>query len=277
MPALLSARFGIPEAQIDPVAVRILNLKDTRFGGQFLVPRFGQGGCGSISNPTAALSAQNFTCSFSAVAPIRDNQYTISYDRSFRDDKDKITGTWFWDEGFVAKPFGTDTSLTNLRNDFQWNRYLAITHTHLFSPTKVNELRVGYSRFLFGNIPTDSHQAADVGAQANGQFPGLYRVGITGLFSLGTGVNDDRGTISNTYNIVETFSMVTGKHSLRMGGEAVQYQLNRFNNFAVRGSLTFGGTSGAGNTFHRVPEFPARGPDCAAVSLWRSGAKLRRH
>jgi len=34
--------------------------------------------------------------------------------------------------------------------------------------------------------------------------------------------------------------MIAGKHSLRMGGEAVQYQLNRYNNFAVRGSLTFG-------------------------------------
>jgi len=128
------------------VAVKILNLQDNRFGGQYLVPSFGQGGCGSISNPTAALAAQNFNCSFSSVAPIRDNQYTISYDRSFRGDKDKITGTWFWDEGSVAKPYGTDTSLTNPRNDFQWNRYLAITHTHLFSATKVNELRLGYSR-----------------------------------------------------------------------------------------------------------------------------------
>jgi hypothetical protein len=36
--------------------------------------------------------------------------------------------------------------------------------------------------------------------------------------------------------------MVVGKHNLRMGVEGVQYQLNRFNNFSVRGSLTFGGT-----------------------------------
>ncbi|MEP6569524.1 MAG: carboxypeptidase-like regulatory domain-containing protein [Acidobacteriota bacterium] len=270
--ALLAARFGLTAAQIDPVAVNILNLKDNRFGGQYLVPRFGQGGCGSISNPTAALSAQNFNCSFSSVAPIRDNQYTISYDRSFRGDKDKITGTWFWDEGSVGKPFGTDTSLTNPRNDFQWNRYLAITHTHLFSATKVNELRLGYSRFLFGNIPTDTHLASEVGAAANAQFPGLYRVGITGLFSLGTGVNDHRGTVSNTYNIVETFSMIAGKHSLRMGGEAVQYQLNRYNNFAVRGSLTFGSTSGAGNAFTAFQNF-LRGAPTALQSAFGDPAR----
>jgi len=238
---LLAGAFGLTPAQIDPVAVNILNLKDNRFGGQYLVPRVGQGGCGKVSGAT--FFTQNFNCSFSAIAPIRDNQYTVSYDRSFRGDKDKITGTWFWDEGSVAKPFGTDTSLTNPRNDFQWNRYLAITETHLFSPTKVNELRLGYSRFLFGNVPVDTHSSTEIGATTNGNFPGMYRVSVTGLFSLGTGVNDDRGTVSNTYNIVETFSMVTGKHSLRMGGEAVQYQLNRFNNFAVRGSLTFGATS----------------------------------
>ena len=49
--------------------------------------------------------------------------------------------------------------------------------------------------------------------------------------------------------------MVQGKHSLRMGIEGVQYQLNRFNNFSVRGSLTFGSTSGAGNTFTAFQNF----------------------
>ncbi len=250
---LLAGAFSLTPAQIDPVAVNILNLKDIRFGGQYLVPRVGQGGCGKVTGAT--IPTQTFTCAFSSVAPIRDNQYTISYDRSFRGDKDKITGTWFWDEGSVAKPFGTDTSLTNPRNDFQWNRYLAITETHLFSPTKINELRLGYSRFLFGNIPVDTHSSTEIGSATNGNFPGMYRVAVTGTFSLGTGVNDDRGTISNTYNIVETFSMITGKHSLRMGGEAVQYQLNRFNNFAVRGSLGFASTSGAGNTFTAFQNF----------------------
>jgi hypothetical protein len=266
--ALLATAFGLTPAQIDPVAVNILNLKDDRFNGQYLVPRIGQGGCGGVTGGATG----TFRCSFSTVGPFRDNQYTVSYDRSFRDDKDKINGTWFWDEGSIVRPFGTDTSLPNLRNDFQWNRYLAITETHLFSPTKVNELRLGYSRFLFGNIPTDSHLSTEVGAQPNGQFPGLYRVAITGLFSLGTGVNDDRGTISNTYNIVDTFSMIAGKHSLRMGGEAVQYQLNRFNNFAVRGSLTFGATTGTGNAFSAFQNF-LRGAPTALQSAFGDPAR----
>ena len=266
--ALLAPAFGLTTAQIDPVAVNILNLKDTRFGGAYLVPRVGQGGCGGVTG--GALGT--FRCSFSAVGPFKDNQYTVSYDRSFRSGNDKITGTWFWDEGDITKPYGTDTTLTNPRTDFQWNRYFAITETHIFSPAKVNELRLGYSRFLFGNVPTDTHTSTEIGATPNAQFPGMYRVSVTGLFSLGTGVNDDRGTVSNTYNIVDTFSMIVGKHSLRMGGEAVQYQLNRYNNFAVRGSLTFGSTSGTGNAFSAFQNF-LRGAPTALQSAFGDPAR----
>jgi hypothetical protein len=240
--ALLAQQFGLNVNQIDPIAVNILNLRDTRFGGAFIVPRAGTGSCGAVGATVSFPGS--FTCTFSGVAPIKDNQYTVSYDRSWRDGKDKITGTWFWDEGDVVRPFGTDTSLSNPRTDFQWNRYLAITHTHIFSSTKVNELRAGFSRFLFGNVPTDTHTASEIGAtQFNPSFEGMYRVAVTGAFQIGTGVNDDRGTISNTYNLVDTFSWIIGKHSLRFGGEAVQYQLNRYNNFATRGSLTFGATT----------------------------------
>lgn len=254
--AILAPAFGLTAAQIDPVAVKILNLADTRFGGNFLVPRPRQGGCGGTLIGPGGTPA-GFNCVFASIAPIVDNQYLISYDRDFRNGNDKISGRWFWDEGDVAKPFGTDTSLTNPRTDTQWNRFLSITHTHNFSSTKVNELRAGFSRFIFANIPTDTHDLTEIGATRgnSAQFPGMYRVGITGLFSIGTGVNDDRGTVSNQYNLVDTFSMVKGRHSMRFGGEAIQYQLNRFNSFAVRGALTFGATTGAGNTFTAFQNF----------------------
>src|SRR5262249_28526966 len=206
-------------------------------------PRLGQTGCGAVSGGATG----TFNCQFSAIAPIKDNQYVISYDRNFRNGKDTISGRWFWDEGDVAKPYGTDTTLANPRTDTQWNRFLAITWTHQLSSTKINELRLGFSRFLFANIPTDTVNLSDIGAVRgnSAQFPGMYRVAITGSFTLGTGVNDDRGTVSNQYNIVETFSWVRKNHTFRVGGERIQYQLNRFNNFAVRGALTFSSTGSA--------------------------------
>lgn len=240
--ALIAPAFGLTAAQIDPVAINILNQQSTLYNG-FLVPRSGSTGCRTASSVTGT-----FTCSFSAVAPITDNQYTISYDRIMRDGKDKISGRWFWDNGAVNKPYGTASSLAFPRTDTQQNRFLSLTETHVFSATKINELRLGFSRFIFANIPTDSINLSDIGATRGNSdiFPGMYQFTITGLFSVGTGVNDDRGTVSNQYNIVDTFSMTHGRHSLRFGGEAIQYQLNRFNNFAVRGALTTGSTPASG-------------------------------
>jgi hypothetical protein len=244
--ALIAPAFGLTAAQIDPIAINILNQQSTHYGSSFLVPRSGSAGCKSATSATGT-----YTCSFSGVAPIEDNQYTISYDRIMRNGKDKISGRWFWDNGAVEKPYGTASgtppSLAFPRTDTQQNRFLSITHTHVFSASKINELRLGFSRFIFANIPTDLVNLSDIGATRGNSdiFPGMYQVSITGLMTIGTGVNDDRGTVSNQYNIVDTFSMTHGKHSLRLGGEAIQYQLNRFNNFAVRGALTTGATTGA--------------------------------
>jgi hypothetical protein len=247
--ALIAPAFGLTAAQIDPIAINILNLQTPLYNG-FLVPRSGSTGCKTATSVTGT-----FTCSFSGVAPIVDNQYTISYDRIMRDGKDKISGRWFWDNGAVDKPYGTASNLAFPRTDTQQNRFLSVTETHVFSASKINELRLGYSRFIFANIPTDVINLSDIGATRGNSdiFPGMYQFTITGLFSLGTGVNDDRGTVSNQYNIVDTFSMTHGRHSLRFGGEAIQYQLNRFNNFAVRGALTTGGT----NAFGGNPAFTA--------------------
>src|SRR5689334_18966759 len=241
--ALIAPAFGLTAAQIDPVAINILNLKSNLYGGQFLIPR--PGDCNKSVGTIAT-----FSCSFSGVAPIEDNQYTVSYDRIMRNGKDKISGRWFWDNGAVNKPYGTASSLAFPRTDTQQNRFLSLTETHVFSASKINELRLGFSRFIFANIPTDVVNLSDIGATRGNsdQFPGMYQVTIVGLFSVGTGVNDDRGTVSNQYNIVDTFSMTHGRHSLRFGGEAIQYQLNRFNNFAVRGALQTGSTpAGGGN------------------------------
>jgi hypothetical protein len=243
--ALIAPAFGLTAAQIDPVAINILNTQSPIFGGQFLVPRSGTAGCRSATSLTST-----FTCSISGVAPIEDNQYTISYDRIWRDGKDKISGRWFWDNGAVVKPYGTTATLAFPRTDTQQNRFLSLTHTHVFSASKINEFRAGYSRFIFANIPTDVINVSDIGATRGNSdlFPGMYHTTITGLFSIGTGVNDDRGTVSNQFNLVNTFSMILGRHSLRFGGEGIQYQLNRFNNFAVRGALTTGATpAGGGN------------------------------
>lgn len=254
--ALLAPAFGLNLAQIDPVAVNILNITSNLYGGQFLIPRFDQGGCGSLT-VTVGNNPGSFNCQFSAVGTFTDDQYTITYDRSLRDGKDKLTARWFWDNSSSQKPYGTTSTLAFPRTDVLNNRFVSLSETHMFGATKVNELRVGYSRYLVRNTPIDSVTLQQIGASRpnSAEFPGIYQLSLAGLFSLGTGLNDDRQIISNQYNLVDTFSWTTGKHSLRMGGETVHYRVNRETNFGARGVLTFGSTAGTNNTFAAFQNF----------------------
>ena len=254
--ALLAPAFGLTTAQIDPVAINILNVRHGLYGGQFLVPRVGQGGCGAVTG-AGTNNPGSFNCQFSAVGSFTDNQYTITYDRSMDNGKDRLTGRWFWDNSSALKPYGTASTLAFPRTDVLNNRFVSVSETHVFSATRVNELRLGYSRFLLRNTPTDSVSLQEIGATRpnSADFPGIYQLSLTGLFSVGIGVNDDREITSNQYNVVDTFSWTTGKHSLRIGGEAIHYQLNRETNFGARGVLTFGSTSGTDNTFAAFQNF----------------------
>lgn len=115
----------------------------------------------------------------------------------------------------------------------------------------VNEARFGFNRFTFSQVPSEPISLADIGASRGnaGEFPAAFRVAIggPGSFSLGTGVNDDRGGAFNTFVYADDFSVMFGKHQIRTGFEADRYQLNRFNRFATRGNVTFANTSaGAG-------------------------------
>jgi Carboxypeptidase regulatory-like domain len=231
---------GVTAAQVDPTALNILNLKNSYYGGTFLVPRLGQPGCLKTSAATANQPA-NLKCVFSAVAPVSDTQYVVSYDRSFFSGKSKVSGRWFYDNGNTNAPFGTASTLAFPQLSIQKNRFATISHTHEISNRQLNVFRFGFNRFISSFAPTDLVKLSDVNATRpnSGTVPGIYQVSITGAFSLGTGVNDERGTVSNSFDYNDTWSLVLGKHTLKAGGGATRYQLNRFNRFAIRGSLSF--------------------------------------
>jgi hypothetical protein len=256
--AALASANNLTPSQIDPVALNILNLKSNLYGGAYLIPRPGQPGC-----QTATAGAASFRCTISGVTPVIDNQHTVTWDRPWRSGKDTLTVRWFWDNGHSQKPYGTAASLANPLSAVLDNRFLSLSETHIISPRQLNEFRAGFSRFITFTQPTDVISVQDVGATRpnQSQFPGLYELSINGLFSLGTGVNDDAGTISNQFNYADTWSMTAGKHTIRAGGEAVRYQLNRFNRFASRGALTFDATTGTNNAFSAFQNFLRGAPD----------------
>ncbi len=229
---------------IDPIAVNWLNLPASmcpNFGDPtFCVPSVNPANAGLVDplNPTAGPNLESF--SRSVPGTYSENQFTVSIDKEVGT-KDKINGRFFYSNFALAQPFNGGSTLPFARNTPQTNRFLKLGWTHILNNKMVNEAYFGFNRFTFSFTPEEPITLTDIGAtRANSaEFPGAYRIFIGGSFSLAPGVNDNRGGHFNTFVYGDNFSWQMGKHLLRFGFEASRYQLNRFNNFAARGSVAF--------------------------------------
>jgi carboxypeptidase family protein/TonB-dependent receptor-like protein len=243
-PAGLPAGF----TSLDPSALAVLNLPASKCSGfsdgKFCIPSLpGTPGFG----PTGTINIANLNRS--AVGTYTDDQFTITADKQLTE-KDKISLRYFYSDNSTSRPFGTASTLAFQLDQPGVNRFVKLGWTRVFSQRAVNDFRFGLNRFGFDQIPTEPIMLADIGAIRgnSSDFPAAYRVNVTGAgFSIGTAVNDDRGGRFNTFVFGDDFSYNLGRHQFRAGGELSRYQLNRYNNFATRGSVTFAGTpAGAG-------------------------------
>src|SRR5258707_1829454 len=249
--ATLAATFlpaGFSASQINPVALAYLNLPASKCplfnDGRFCIPTVA--GTPGFSGQTVNLG----TVTSSSVGRFQDDQYVLTADKQLTA-KDKLTARWVFSDNSTSQPFGTvannSHSLPFAQELPGSNRFLKLGWTLVLSGNVVNDFRFGYSRFFFARNPSQPIQLSDIGAtRANSaQFPAAYQVIINGggPLVIGTGVNDNRGGAFNTFYEADDLSITKGKHLLRFGFDASRYQLNRFNNFAQRGSVTFSNTA----------------------------------
>ncbi len=182
-------------------------------------------------------------------------------------DKDQFTGRidfnenpnsqWFgrysWTDELTITP-GVQLNGTGLyTRASQW----MLSNTRVFSPSKVNEFRFGYNS-LFNNISQELAGVTNVNEKLNTPIKvtdpnswGIPDVNLTGS-ALNRYGNDANGpfTIDNKiYQFVDNFSLITGKHSFRFGGEYRYNQFPQVGNEFARGRFTFTGSfTGNGNT-----------------------------
>jgi hypothetical protein len=235
---------GLPPGytSLDPTAVKWLNLQASKCpgfnDGTHCIPSLP--GTPGLTNGSVNVA----TLSRSSAGPFSSNQFTITTDKQVGS-KDRIYFRWFYNQGSNIEPFGEDASLPFSESLPLSNRFAKIGWTRLISPTWTNEAGFGFNRFGFALSPTQPITLSDIGATRgnSAQFPGAYQPIIDGIgpsgFSIGPGVNDNRGGTFNTFEVTDDVSHVAGKHVIRFGGDFVRYQLNRYNNFAALGSVTF--------------------------------------
>jgi hypothetical protein len=126
-----------------------------------------------------------------------------------------------------------------------------LTWTRTFTPSIVNEVRLGYTRIgIDEGIPVD--WSGLLGMDGNAKFgiaggqpiAGLSSVTLgSGLSSIGAGAAIGL-TVDNKIQYADDLTWQKGRHLIKMGGQAIRFRQNRYyagNNGAL-GSFTFDGT-----------------------------------
>jgi hypothetical protein len=114
------------------------------------------------------------------------------------------------------------------------------------SPTKVNELRFGYSRFRTSFNSSDATPGnpyfidpAAYGLNMGTGHVGLPEIDFNGdIENLGaTAYSVPRGRTSQTFQVLDNFTLIHGRHTIKFGGEYHRYGVQSFNDNLERGLL----------------------------------------
>jgi len=128
---------------------------------------------------------------------------------------------------------------------------LAVSETHTFSSTLINEARFGYSRLRTSSQPPSalvSGVPAKYGIQGIAQTAengGLPAIDVSGLTSLGAGAfASPNRRISDTIQFTENLTKVHGGHSFKGGFEYQRMHFPWIDPGWSRGEFSFGGYTG---------------------------------
>ena len=180
------------------------------------------------------------------------NNFILKLDHSLSNNE-LLTGRYAFSKSDQVFPFGSPGGFgTGSRlPDFAQTsparvQVLSASLQSTLSGTKINEVRFGYSRYR----TSFSSLNAKYDPVANGLNLGTGKLGLpefdfTGIENLGAiGFSVPRGRTSQTYQILDNFTWLRGKHTLKFGGEFRRASIENFNDNVERGIFQF--TSGIG-------------------------------
>ena len=214
-------------ASIHPTALALLNLKLS--DGSFLIPTPQTNGRYSGSAPSSYL----------------EHQFNTNLDHRFTERSSVAAKVFFSNapsivamlNGPTVPGFGAERNVNN--------RLASVQHVHTFSPTLINEARVGYNFIRSQRLPQEPVNDSDVGIlRANAdRLPGLGLIRIApnaGGVAFGTGTRTvDSQATNMTATAADLLSIRRGKHFLRIGAELQYFQQNVNANPFGRGQIDF--------------------------------------
>jgi len=145
--------------------------------------------------------------------------------------------------GVLKEGYGSSQLLGNVPG-----KTVVVSDTHTFSPTLVNEVKLGFSRngyfdtdYNYGKQPKLGLEGIDNPGNdpAIGGLPNFSFSGVIPFESTGTWLNSI-GQPQNTYQLIDNLSWYRGRHSFKMGTDIRRYQVNDENKpTSLRGAFSF--------------------------------------
>jgi hypothetical protein len=174
-------------------------------------------------------------------APLNKDQFISRMD-FVESAKSQWSGRYSWGD---ENQSNTGLTLDGTKTITNFEQYMG-SNTRTFSPTKVNEVRFGYTRFFNS---TGTYLAFNQDVVSAVGIPGLKpgdpvqwgipNVTLINYSGIGDSTEGPYANDNNTLQFVDNFSWVHGKHTLRFGGEFRREHYNQVGNQFARGQFTF--------------------------------------
>ncbi len=246
------ANNQIPRERVDPVATALLQ---------------------NIPAPTTVSAVQNLVAVGSEVNSM--DQFTLRMDHRLSIN-DTVFGRFTAYHVRDNQPFGTGALNETLLPGFgrvvtTRSRNLALSHTHAFNTSLLNELRIGWLSVAGGQVsPNQGNAFASAtglqGVTAHPADMGYPQISFGGQFST---VGDPTSFVSRNNRSVELYDNLLldrGAHHLKVGGYIFHLAFNPVNPNTARGAFTFNG-QWTGNAF---ADFLLGYPSAAQVGIGRA-------
>lgn len=179
----------------------------------------------SLRNDTAnGVAIQTGLTNVPVIQPTSIQNHTVRIDHKLSE-SDNVTGRYIYNRPELANQisnlqFGSLFAGSQVTVD----QNLALSETHVFGPTILNEFRFSYIRRNLAFPEND---------------PRTPSTTVSGLFNIGGFSNFPQGRIQNSYQFSDTLSYLRGPHTFKFGTDIRRIQLFNLSAFDTKGTFTF--------------------------------------
>ncbi|MGA6958542.1 MAG: TonB-dependent receptor [Candidatus Acidiferrales bacterium] len=205
--------------------------------------RFGSGLVGTEDNgcpagPNASITSPSFNNLTSFIGKV---------DHTFNQNN-TLTGRYFFGDSVQSFPLALTASggeLPGFNTETPTRvQLVSLSYVHIFSPSKINEVRYGWNRFAEGFFPQDQNFDPSTIGLCNTSSTSCSTSGLPiilpGSFSqVGASSSTPRHRVDSNNQFIDSFSWKLNKHDLKFGFEFRRTSIQQYFDKYFRGKLTF--------------------------------------